>query len=196
MLECLARGFVGAWSDDLSAARHDLETITCRAEGFGGSLRSAAQWLLADVYYRLGAFDDAMVAAELARSVLYDTGRANSPKIAMACAVAAYTASAPHEATRPTREATSLLLREGRRSLHQSSSAPAPGAARWSLAVAPDDPQSMLEAAGAFEAAADAPELTSPVPVWAGHGRSPLAGRGASSRPLAGWLVTKPAPAR
>ena len=94
VLECLARGFVGAWSDDLSAARHDLETITGRAEGFGGSLRSAAQWLLADVYYRLGAFDDAMVAAELARSVLYDTGRANSPEIAMACAVAAYTASA------------------------------------------------------------------------------------------------------
>ena len=28
VLECLARGFVGAWSDDLSAARHDLETIT------------------------------------------------------------------------------------------------------------------------------------------------------------------------
>ncbi len=158
MLECLARGFVGAWSDDLSAARHDLETITCRAEGFGGSLRSAAQWLLADVYYRLGAFDDAMVAAELARSVLYDTGRANSPEIAMACAVAAYTASARGDWA-DARGHVAAVAGRAAQSASKFERACA-GAARWSLAVALDDPQSMLEAAGAFEAAADAPELT------------------------------------
>ena len=136
----------------------DLETIAGRPEGFGGSLRSAAQWLLADVYYRLGAFDDAMVAAELARSALQDTGRAKSPEIAMACAVAAYTASARGDWA--THEATSL--RSGRRPCrqHPSSSVLARRPLDWSLAVALDDPQGMLEAARAFEAAADAPELS------------------------------------
>jgi AAA ATPase domain len=54
VLERLARGFTAAWSDDVNGAKRDLEAIVGRPDGFGGSLRSAAHWLLADVYYRPG----------------------------------------------------------------------------------------------------------------------------------------------
>ena len=153
VLECLAWGFVRGWSDELTAAKQDLETITRHPDSFGGSLRSAAQWLLADVYYRLGAFDDAMAAAELARTVLQDTGRARSPEIAMACAVAVYTASARGDWV----AARGHLAAIPSASKFERASA---AAADWSLAIALDDPKHMLQAGRAFDAAADAPELS------------------------------------
>ena len=132
VLECLARGFAGAWSDDLDAAKRDLEAIVGRPDGFGGSLRSAAHWLLADVYYRLGAFDDAAVTAELARSLLQDTGRADSPEIAMAYAVAAYAAAARGDWADRARP-TSPPPARGPGRPHPSSSAPPrrPRAGPW-----------------------------------------------------------------
>ena len=158
VLECLARGFVGGWSDELTAAKQDLEMIADRPDGFGGSLRSAAHWLLADVYYRLGAFDDAMTAAELARTVLQDTGRARSPEIAMAYAVAVYTASARGDWV----TARGYLAAIQPRAIPSASKfeRASAAAADWSLAIALDDPKHMLQAARAFDAAADAPELS------------------------------------
>lgn len=128
-----------------------------RPHDFGGSLRSAAQWLLADVYYRLGAFDDALVTAELARSALRDTGRARSPEIAMAWAVAAYTASAQGDWTDAQGYVAAVQARATPAASKFERACAA--AARWSLAVAQDDPQGMLDAACSFEADADAPEL-------------------------------------
>jgi DNA-binding CsgD family transcriptional regulator len=158
VLECLARGFARAWSDDLTGAKRDLEAIAGRRDGFGGSLRSAAFWLLADVYYRLGAFDDAVVTAELARSLLQDTGREGSPEIAMAHAVAAYAASARGDwaDARANITAAGARAKPAASKFERASAA----AAHWSLAVARDDPQRMLQAAQAFDAAADAPELS------------------------------------
>jgi ATP/maltotriose-dependent transcriptional regulator MalT len=158
VLERLARGFTGAWSDDLDAAKRALEGIVGRPDGFGGSLRSAAHWLLADVYYRLGAFDDAVATAELARSQLQDTGRTNSPEIAMAYAVAAYAAAARGDwaDARGNVAATYAQAKPAASKFEHASAA----AARWALAVALDDPQRMLQAARAFDAAADAPELS------------------------------------
>jgi len=158
VLEGLARGFTGAWSDDLDAAKRALEGIVGRPDGFGGSLRSAAHWLLADVHYRLGAFDDAVVTAELARSLLQDTGRADSPEIAMAYAVAAYAASARGDwaDARSNITAASARARPAASKFERACAA----AARWSLAVALDDPHQMLQAGCAFDAAADAPELS------------------------------------
>lgn len=158
VLERLARGFAGAWSDNLSGAKRDLEAIVGRPGGFGGSLRPAAHWLLADVYYRLGAFGDAVVTAELAGSLLQDTGRANSPEIAMAYAVAAYVASARGNwADARSHVAAAQARAKPAASKFERAAA---AAARWSLAAALDDPQQMLEAARAFDAAADAPELS------------------------------------
>jgi DNA-binding CsgD family transcriptional regulator len=158
VLECLARGFAGAWSDDLSGAKRDLEAITGRRDGFGGSLRSAACWLLADVYYRLGAFGDAAITAELARSLLQDTGREGSPEIAMAYAVAGYAAAARGDWA----DARANIAAADARASPTASKfeRAAAAAARWSLAVALDDPPRMLQAARAFDAAADAPELS------------------------------------
>ena len=158
VLEGLARGFAGAWSDDLDAAKRDLEGIIGRPDGFGGSLRSAAHWLLADVYYRLGVFDEAAATAEQARSLLQDTGRADSPEIAMAYAVAAYAAAARGDwaAARGNVAAASARARPAASEFERACAA----AARWSLAVALDDPQRMLQAARAFDAAADVPELS------------------------------------
>lgn len=157
-IECLARGFARAWSDDPGGAKSDLEAITGRQDGFGGSLRSAAYWLLADVYYRLGAFSDAVVTSGLARSLLRDTGRDGSPEIAMAYAVAAYAASARGEWTdaRASIAAADARAVPGASRFEHASAA----AARWSLAVARDDPQAMLQAALAFDAAVDTPELS------------------------------------
>ncbi|MGH3276494.1 MAG: helix-turn-helix transcriptional regulator, partial [Streptosporangiaceae bacterium] len=156
--ERLARAFAGAWSDDLGAARNDLEAIVGRADGFGGSLRSAALWLLADVYYRLGAFDDATVTAELARAVLQDTGRDKSPEMAMACAVAAHAASARGDWGGARSHVAAVQARAtGSASRFERACA---AATRWSLAVAIDDPPGMLEAARALEAAAGTPELS------------------------------------
>ena len=158
VLDRLARGFTEAWSDDLDEAKRDLEAIVGRPDGFGGSLRSAACWLLADVYYRLGAFDDAVVTAGLARSLLQDTGRANSPEIAMAYAVAAYAAAARGNWA----DARASVAAANARAAPVASKfeRAAAAAARWSLAVALDDPQQMLQAACVFDAAADAPELS------------------------------------
>jgi ATP/maltotriose-dependent transcriptional regulator MalT len=158
VLERLARGFTAGWSDDLGGAKRDLEAIVGRPDGFGGSLRSAAHWLLADVYYRLGAFDDAAVTAELARSLLQDTGRESSPEIAMAYAVAAYTASARGDwaGARGNIAAAQARAKPSTTKFERASAA----AARWSLAAALDDPERMLEAACAFDAAADARELS------------------------------------
>jgi ATP/maltotriose-dependent transcriptional regulator MalT len=158
VLACLARGFAAAWSDDLGGAKRDLEAIVDRRDGFGGSLRSAAYWLLADVYYRLGAFGDAVVTAELARSLLQDTGREGSPEIAMAYAVAAYAASARGEwaDARGNIAAADARATPTASKFERASAA----AARWSLAVALDDPQAMLQAAQAFDAITDAPELS------------------------------------
>jgi ATP/maltotriose-dependent transcriptional regulator MalT len=158
VLESLARGFAGAWSDDLGGARRDLETIVHRRDSFGGSLRSAAYWLLADVYYRLGSFGDATVTAELSRSLLQDTGREGSPEIAMAYAVAAYAASAHGDwaDARASTAAADARARHGASKFERASAA----AANWALAVALDDPQRMLLAAQALDTAADAPELS------------------------------------
>jgi DNA-binding CsgD family transcriptional regulator len=158
VLECLAGSFAAAWSDNLSAAKRDLEAIVGRPGGFGGSLRSAAYWLLADVYYRLGAFGDAVVTAELGRSLLQDTGREGSPEIAMTYAVAAYAASARGDWA----DARGNIAAADARATPTASKfeRAAAAAARWSLAVALDDPQRMLQAAWAFDAAADAPELS------------------------------------
>ena len=158
VLEGLARGFTGAWSDDLDAAKRDLEAIVSRPDGFGGSLRSAAHWLLADVYYRLGAFDDAVVTAELARSLLQDTGRARSPEIAMAHAVAAYAASARGDWADARDNVDAVHARAGPAASKFERTCAA--AARWSLAVARDDPQRMLQAACAYDTVADTPELS------------------------------------
>jgi hypothetical protein len=102
-----------------------------RRDAFGGSLRSAAHWLLADVYYRLGAFDDAAITEELARSLLQDTGRESSPEIAMAYAVATY-GRRPGAIGR-ARGAASPPPTRGPSRLHLSSSAPArqPPAGPW-----------------------------------------------------------------
>ncbi len=158
VLAGLARGFVEAWSDDLSAAKHDLETIVGRPDGFGGSLRPAAQWLLADVYYRLGAFDDAIVTAELARSLLQDTGRDASPEVAMTYAVGAYASSAHGDWA----DARALVAAAQARATPAASKfeRACAAAARWSLAAALDDPRRMLDAACAFDVAADAPEVS------------------------------------
>ena len=158
VLEGLARGFAGAWSDNLSAAKGALEAIAGRRDGFGGSLRSAAYWLLADVYYRFGAYDDAVVTAELARSLLHDTGREGSPEIAMAYAVAAYAASARGDwaDARGNIAAVDTRATSTASKFEQASAA----AAHWSLAIALDDPQAMLQAAQVFDATADAPELS------------------------------------
>ena len=157
-LECLARGFARAWSDDLTGAKDVLEAIAGRRDGFGGSLRSAAFWLLADVYYRLGAFGDATVTAGLARSLLQDTGREGSPEIAMAYAVAAYVASARGDwaDARASIAAADAQARPAASKFERAAAA----AARWSLAAARDDPQQMLQAAQALDTAADAPELS------------------------------------
>jgi len=158
VLESLAAGFVAAWSDDVSGAKRELEAIVGRPDGFGGSVRSAAQWLLADVHYRLGAFDDAAVAAELTRSLLQDTGRAGSPEIAMAHAVGAYAASARGDWADAQACVAAAQARAGpTASLFERAAA---AAATWSLAVALDDPAGMLEAACAFDVDADAPELS------------------------------------
>jgi len=158
VLERVACGFTAAWSDDLAGAKRDLEAIVGRPDGFGGSLRSAAYWLLADIYYRLGAFDDAVATAELARSLLQDTGRADSPEIAMAYAVAAYAASARGDwaDARGNVSAADARARPPASKFERACAA----AARWSLAVALDDPWRMLQAARAFDVAADAPELS------------------------------------
>jgi ATP/maltotriose-dependent transcriptional regulator MalT len=158
VLERLARGFTAAWSDDLGGAKRDLEAIAGRPDGFGGSLRSAAHWLLADVYYRLGAFDDAAITAELARSLLQDTGRESSPEIAMAYAVAAYTASARGDwaGAQGSIAAADARAKPAASKFERACAA----AARWSVAAALDDPPMMLQAARAFDAAADAPELS------------------------------------
>jgi len=158
VLERLARGFTAAWSDDLGGAKRDLEAIAGRPDGFGGSLRSAAHWLLADVYYRLGAFDDAVITAELARSLLQDTGRESSPEIAMAYAVAAYAASARGDwaGARGSIAAADARAKPAASKFERACAA----AARWSVAAALDDPPMMLQAARAFDAAADAPELS------------------------------------
>jgi ATP/maltotriose-dependent transcriptional regulator MalT len=156
--ERLARGFVAAWSDELPEAKRDLEEIAGQPADFGGSLRPTAQWLLADVYYRMGSFDEAMAAAELARSMLLDTGRAQSPDVTAAHAVAAYSASARGDWADARDHATAAQ----ERAAHAASSMEraAAAAARWSLAVALDDPQQMLAAASALEEATDAPELS------------------------------------
>ena len=158
VLERLARGFVAAWSDRLSVAKCDLEAIVGRTDGFGGSLRTAAQWLLADVYYRLGAFDDAIVTADLAGALLQDTGRARSPEMAMACAVGAYAASAKGDWAEADAYVAAAQARTGpTSSKFERASA---GAAEWSLARALDHPAQMLRAACAFDPSADAPELS------------------------------------
>ena len=136
----------------------DLETIVGRTDGFGGSLRTAAQWLLADVYYRLGAFDDAIVTADLAGALLQDTGRARSPEMAMACAVGAYAASAKGDWADADAYVAAAQARTGpTSSKFERASA---GAAEWSLARALDHPAQMLRAACAFDLSADAPELS------------------------------------
>jgi len=158
VLGVLARGFVKAWSDDLGGAKSDLEGIAGRPADFGGSLRPVAQWLLADVYYRMGALDHAMATAELALSMLRDTGRAQGPEVVAAHALAAYVTSvrgnwadarnhvlAAQHATGPT---ASKLERAWAAS------------ASWPLAEALDDPAEMLKAACALKETADAPELS------------------------------------
>ncbi|MFI5064490.1 MAG: AAA family ATPase [Streptosporangiales bacterium] len=158
VLECLARGFIEAWSDDLENARCDLEAIAERPGGFGGSLRSAAHWLLADVYYRIGSLDDAIVTAELACSLLQETGRSSSPEIAMAYAVAAYAASA--RGNWPDAQGHVAAARVQAKPAASNFERAAAAAASWSLAVAMDEPRRMLEAACAFDLAATAPELS------------------------------------
>lgn len=153
----IAGGFVEAWSDHPGAARRDLEAIVARPDGFGGSLRPTAHWLLADAYYRLGALDDAIVSADLARSLLAGAGRAVSPEISMAFATGAYAAAARGDRT-GARALVAAAQARARPAASKFERAAA-GAAQWAVAVALDDPDQMLAAADAFAAAADAPEL-------------------------------------
>lgn len=156
--ESLARGFIGAWSDDLEDAKRNLQIITDRPADFGGGLRTTAQWLLADVCYRLGEFDDALAAAELAQAILQDTGRGQSADAVAAHAAAAFVASARGDWTgaRNHIAATGTRATTATPKLALAYAA----AARWWLAVARDEPQEMLQAAGALEETASAPELS------------------------------------
>src|SRR5262249_9994713 len=158
VLNGLARGFVGAWSDDLHQAKAGLAEIAGHPAGFWGVVRPTAQWLLADVHYRLGAFDDALAAAELARSILQDSGRAHSPAATAAHAIAAYAASAQGDWARAQQHVAAAQARVTPTAsrLERASAS----AAHWSLAVARDDPQQMMQAAHALEEAANVPELS------------------------------------
>jgi DNA-binding CsgD family transcriptional regulator len=155
-LEPLARGFDGAWSDDLFAARRCLEAIAGLPGDYGGILRPTAQWLLADVRYRLGALGDATAAAAAALRMLAETARPDGPEATAAHAVAAYAASArgDWQVARGHVEVAAALATPGTSRFQRTYAA----AARWSLAVALDDPRQMLGAAEAFEWAFGAPE--------------------------------------
>lgn len=73
----LGRGVLRLWAHDLRGATDDLRACL-GAWGSGGTLvsRETARFFLADLQYRAGAWDDALVTAELAASVVDESDQA------------------------------------------------------------------------------------------------------------------------
>jgi ATP/maltotriose-dependent transcriptional regulator MalT len=67
------RGMVRTWTDDLAGAHHDLAGLVAATRDRSAAFRTFALTGLAQVEYRHGRWDDALVHAELAVSLARDT---------------------------------------------------------------------------------------------------------------------------
>jgi DNA-binding CsgD family transcriptional regulator len=153
----IARSYVSLLLDDPAAARTLIEATRSQRTPDVKGLLPTELAILADACYRLGALDEALVTAELAFSLLDDTGRVGNGQTAHALAVAAAAASARGDWAAAER-LVAALERIGETAEARSARSNA-AAARWALAVASDNPDAMLGAAMAFDAAATFPEL-------------------------------------
>jgi DNA-binding NarL/FixJ family response regulator len=68
----LGRGILRLWTDDLTGARQDLSGVLSAGHDRSAAFRVTAADLLANVEYRLGCWDDAVVHSELALSIAED----------------------------------------------------------------------------------------------------------------------------
>jgi DNA-binding CsgD family transcriptional regulator/tetratricopeptide (TPR) repeat protein len=153
----IARGYVSLLLDDPAAARTLIESTRRQRTADVKGLLPTELAILAEACYRLGALDEALVTAELAFSLLEDTGRVGNVQTAHALAVAATAASARGDWAASER-LVAAVERVGATAEARSARSHA-AAAGWALAVARDDPDAMLGAATAFEAAATFSEL-------------------------------------
>src|SRR6266540_3172760 len=68
----LGRGILRLWTDDLTGARQDLSGVLSAGHDRSAAFRVTAADLLANVEYRLGCWDDAVVHSEMALSIAED----------------------------------------------------------------------------------------------------------------------------
>src|SRR6266540_238841 len=68
----LGRGILRLWTDDLTSARQDLSGVLSAGHDRSAAFRVTAADLLANVEYRLGCWDDAVVHSEMALSIAED----------------------------------------------------------------------------------------------------------------------------
>ena len=151
-----ARASVRLWTDDPAGAREVIEAGIRQSTGDVQSLLPNEHFIRAEACYRLGALDDALVAAELGVSLLGDTGRTIGVQAVWGQALAVYAAAARGDwalAERLAERSDAMATPMASRSMSAYAAA-----ARWALAVARDDPTAMLRAATVFDPLASFPE--------------------------------------
>jgi DNA-binding CsgD family transcriptional regulator len=86
-LDALAgRGLLRMWTDDLHGAQQDLDGVLNASRDRSAIFRLAVADILANVDYRLGRWDNAIVHSEFALSVVEDAGQAWSVPLCRATA--------------------------------------------------------------------------------------------------------------
>lgn len=143
--EVFGQGLLRLWTDDLAGARRDLAPVLDVVKS-GDLTPSTFQALiyLAETEFRQGAWDDALVHADLAASLATDTGVVNALPYAHATAASVHALRGRWDLA----ESNALAALASARSVRQQSGLAYAHLAAAHLALARGNPATLLEAVG------------------------------------------------